>query len=381
MAMQLSLLADPEDAAVPRRISRPGLRLGHWSGWLEASGALLPALQAEKSGGKGSNPKLDWMNRLTGHPLGVASELQEMTTRLIRLSLQQGGLSLVFRTDSRFVTGLGRTHPVENGFAWHPTLGTPYLPGSSIKGMVRAWAVTEARPCPDEMTLSRMFGAPGQSSCFCFFDAVPMAPARVEADVITPHYAAWSPDDPPGDWRSPVPVPFLVTAGGLELLFTVLPCGPMTAGDLEQVEFWLIEALAWAGAGAKTAVGYGRMTLNRQKSRELLEAEQQRQKLKQDDQRKAEHLASLDPLDRELEELAAAQPGIAPYRTWIKAVQGDRWRDQPTSNSQVLERIVSAMQRDGKWREHSHKRNPEKDKEFILTKTVKDLIAQARTSP
>jgi CRISPR-associated protein Cmr6 len=34
---------------------------------------------------------------------------------------------------------LGNPHPVEKGFLWHPTLGTPSLPGSGVKGLVRAW--------------------------------------------------------------------------------------------------------------------------------------------------------------------------------------------------------------------------------------------------
>ncbi|PSB39446.1 type III-B CRISPR module RAMP protein Cmr6 [Aphanothece minutissima] len=339
-------------------------------------------LQADRNDERDANPKLDWIATLTSHTHGRAAQLEESTTRLIRLSLRQGGLSLVFRTESRFVTGLGRSHPVENGFAWHPTLGTPYLPGSSIKGMVRAWAKQHADPKPDQDTLDRLFGAPAQAGQVCFLDAVPIAPVRVEADVLTPHYAGWSPADPPGDWKSPTPVPFLITAAGMRLLFTVVPCGALAEGDLENVETWLIESLTWAGAGAKTAVGYGRMVLEPEKSDELRQEEQRRSAAKLKAQHEQERLASMDPLDRELEEIAQAAPQTAPYRVWIKAVEDGRWQDQPAVERAVLQRIEATMRATpGGWKDISMKKNPDKDTEFKDTNRVKKLLAQNRDKP
>lgn len=42
------------------------------------------------------------------------------------------------KTDWRLVSGLGNGHPFETGFIWHRTLGVPYLPGSAVKGLIRA---------------------------------------------------------------------------------------------------------------------------------------------------------------------------------------------------------------------------------------------------
>ena len=207
---------------------------------------------------KGSNPKLDWIRTVADRPIGTGDQIDESALRLARLVHRRGGRAAIFTTEARFVTGLGRSHPVENGFAWHPTLGTPYLPGSSVKGLVRSWAEMDARPRPDAMTRGRLLGAPGKAGGMCFLDAVPIAPVRLEADVMTPHYAGWSEDDPPGDWRSPNPVPFLATAAGTSFLFGIIPCQAVVNGDLDTVSAWLRSALAWAGAGAKTAVGYGR---------------------------------------------------------------------------------------------------------------------------
>ncbi len=52
---------------------------------------------------------------------------------------QLGGEIIILKNASRFVTGMGREHPLENGFTWHHTLGVPFLPGSSFKGILRAW--------------------------------------------------------------------------------------------------------------------------------------------------------------------------------------------------------------------------------------------------
>ena len=204
------------------------------------------------------NPKLEWLRTLVNDRVGARDQIEEYVLRLLRLVERRGGRTDVFTTESRFVTGLGRNHPIENGFAWHPTLGTPYLPGSSVKGVVRSWAKTEAEPRPDKTVLNRLLGAPGNAGSICFLDAVPIAPVKLEADVMTPHFAGWSKDDPPGDWRSPTPIPFLATAAETSFLFGVIPCRIVEDDDPDVVASWLRCALAWVGAGARTAIGYGR---------------------------------------------------------------------------------------------------------------------------
>ena len=203
--------------------------------------------------------KLKWIGSLTKDKIGASEQIAECASRLRRLVKKRGGRFEVFTTESRFATGLGRSHPVENGFVWHPTLGTPYLPGSSVKGMVKAWAEMDAEPRPDTETRERLLGGEdGKAGSMCFLDAVPIAPVRLEADVMTPHYAGWDEKNPPGDWLSPNPIPFLTTAAGMSFLFGLVPCRGTTKDDLDTVLDWLHSALAWAGAGAKTAIGYGR---------------------------------------------------------------------------------------------------------------------------
>jgi len=70
-----------------------------------------------------------------------------------------GGEPLLIRTAWRFVSGLGRSRPVENGFVWHHTLGVPYLPGSSI----RACCV----PTPNWLAGARRGSGPSLKACAC----------------------------------------------------------------------------------------------------------------------------------------------------------------------------------------------------------------------
>jgi CRISPR-associated protein Cmr6 len=212
--------------------------------------------------GDGDSKKLEWIETVTKNPIGSKEMVEEAVLRVIRLVLAKGGTFGVFTSESRFVTGLGRSHPVENGFVWHPTLGVPYLPGSSVKGMLRSWAEREAEPRPSNGDIAKVFGGPGAIGEVDVLDALPLSPVQLDADVMTPHYAGWTPEAPPADWCGPVPIPFLVTAMGTSFLFAVVPRSPMARDVAETVRSWLVEALEAAGAGAKTSIGYGRFRLS-----------------------------------------------------------------------------------------------------------------------
>jgi len=204
--------------------------------------------------------KLAWLRDVAGRASGERELLKEAIRRRLELTTGRRGLFGIFRTESAFVTGIGRSHPVENGFAWHPTLGVPYLPGSSAKGLARAWAKSgsDATSSTDD-GLAHVFDTAGGAGTVIFLDALPVEPVSLEVDVMTPHFHGWTKKAPPGDWRRPIPVPFLVTPPGAMFLFSILPRKGDTS-DVERAFTWLCEALEVAGAGAKTAVGYGRFS-------------------------------------------------------------------------------------------------------------------------
>lgn len=219
--------------------------------------------------GLGDGGKLAWIRTVLNGEIGDRALLQETVERRNALILATGGKALIFRTKGPFVTGLGRSHPVENGFAWNHSLGTPYLPGSSMKGMVRSWATTWGQWPSEEAkvdTVNRIFGPPSEKSnsvgSVIFLDALPTKPMRLKAEVMTPHYGPYyQGNKPPADWYSPIPIPFLTVDSSQEFLFSLIPRRPdhkLDEVDCTRVEEWLVQALKYIGAGAKTATGYGR---------------------------------------------------------------------------------------------------------------------------
>ncbi len=250
----------------------------------------------------GTNKKR-WIQTVTGQS-GDPDQIKDSIERMMSLVTARSGTFLFMRTEGRFVTGLGQEHPVENGFTWHPTLGTAYLPGSSVKGLVRAWA--EQWEQAEKNIISRIFGeedetAPKRVGSIIFFDALPLTSIRLETDIMTPHYVPYyqnREENPPRDWYSPVPIPFLTVAEGQPFLFSIAPRKVNEAGeeDLQLVKGWLQEALEWLGAGAKTSVGYGRFVIDDAEQRKY---EVQREEEKERREREAT-LAKMTPIEREM---------------------------------------------------------------------------------
>ena len=219
--------------------------------------------------------------------------------RLHDLCATLRGQSRIFTGTWHFATGMGLPHPVENGFLWHPTLGLPYIPGAAVKGLVRAyiecWAEFEDQSERLDI-LYRWFGSEAKDSetrqqvrqngfvppsrnpqlkldseagAFIFFDALPVSPPRLKADIMTPHMGAWyekggepsqkpkeQAERTPADWHDPNPITFLV-ADKPSFQFSIAPRYPDARQELSRVMEALEQALEWLGAGAKTAVGYG----------------------------------------------------------------------------------------------------------------------------
>ncbi|MEG6617613.1 type III-B CRISPR module RAMP protein Cmr6 [Peptococcaceae bacterium 1198_IL3148] len=259
-----------------------------------------------------ANGKHHWIKTVTeSGSLGDAKLVNEMKERLLNLTNRLNGRSLFLKTDGRFVTGIGREHPVENGFTWHHTLGVPYLPGSSIKGMVRTWA----KIWLNADSANRIFGADGKEGhevgSVIFFDALPIKPIKLEIDIMTPHYSEYyqkeQENNPPADWYKPIPIPFLTVAGEQTFIFCLAPRRAESVEDQEDVKTaigWLEEALSYIGAGAKTSAGYGRFIVDadaekawrKQQEEEKIAREKQRQEYE-----KLKKLASMSPLQQEME--------------------------------------------------------------------------------
>lgn len=192
------------------------------------------------------------------------------------------------KTDWRMVAGLGRKGSFEVGFTFN-RYGFPYLPGSSIKGIARAFALGEiaekmksdklselletllleeeeyekkSQGFPDETGMFRLiFGSTEQAGLAIFHDAIPDPKSlpQIELDIMNPHYPKYYEGrEYPTDWQSPIPVYFLTVASNTVFHFAVGWRGSTTNNKLlKQAQTWLEKGLKTLGAGGKTSAGYG----------------------------------------------------------------------------------------------------------------------------
>jgi CRISPR-associated protein Cmr6 len=221
------------------------------------------------------------------------------------------------RTSSRLLVGAGDPSCFDVGLRIHHTWGVPFIPGSSLKGLLSHWLDVVYGPAPeiDQSPLDAghqemdrapfrratfspgksspkygpgkeqraIFGAPnvkddkahlldmgllkpGRATTACrghvhFHDAL-MVPELVAspfaADVLTPHHSLYYRGLlDANDYESPVPVSFLTVNRGVHFLVAVTA----DRGWEQWAQFslnHLCEALDDWGVGAKTAAGYGR---------------------------------------------------------------------------------------------------------------------------
>lgn len=156
---------------------------------------------------KADNNKGHWLKQFVDKDAGDGELLKEAAFRQHQMVTQLGGRTFAFKNVSRFVLGMGIEHPIENGLTWHPTLGVPYLPGSSLKGIVRSW-IREEYGNKELENLN--FGSQDGVGELIFFDLLPIQPVRLAREIMTPHYGKYYQEKAiPGDWESPVPIQFL----------------------------------------------------------------------------------------------------------------------------------------------------------------------------
>lgn len=198
-------------------------------------------------------------------------------------------ITINFYPDWRLIVGLGNESVYETSITLHHIYGIPYIPGQAVKGVVRSWVIleyfggSEAEALKD-CAFRFVFGNqavdkyPAQAGKVMFFDALPLKGPRIEVDIMNPHYQPYySEGQPPGDNHNPIPIPFLTVVDTPFQFLLGLKEGDSQKqiqfkGELfkplELVEKWLKEALELNGIGAKTAVGYGYMTIHEEGSYE-----------------------------------------------------------------------------------------------------------------
>ena len=177
--------------------------------------------------------------------------------------------SVILDLESRLFIGLTGGGMLETGCAISHSYGTPYIPGSSIKGVVRTHARGRFETAEGDAICDELFGAPatgdhpiGLSGLITFHDAwwVPdLANKPLVQEVVTTHhlnYYGQEGAEPATDFDSPVPNAQVAVRGAF-LFVMEGPCAWL--GLAKEI---LVEALHTRGIGAKTRTGYGRFKPN-----------------------------------------------------------------------------------------------------------------------
>lgn len=119
------------------------------------------------------------MVRAAAEPGDYRHIFEPLHQRQLGLAEAVPGQVLVLKatTIAPFVTGVGAEHPLENGFAFFDPYGVPYLPGSSVKGVVRRAAEELALFDPgsgwDLLALWWLFGFDATSAFVSSRDRIP----------------------------------------------------------------------------------------------------------------------------------------------------------------------------------------------------------------
>ncbi|NLG86290.1 MAG: type III-B CRISPR module RAMP protein Cmr6 [Firmicutes bacterium] len=276
------------------------------------------------------------------------------------------------RTMWRFVSGLGAAHVLETGFVWHPILGVPYIPASSIKGALRAYLTAWYGEQSDKLLCAQeLFGDTDEHGMgrLIIFDALPSRLPKLELDIMNPHYGPYYSDpknNAPGDYYSPVPINFLTVAPEQQFEFCLAPNQTLgTKKDLDKGTELLQETLSIMGCGAKTAVGYGVFHDFQDISADVFD-----QLIVQEEEAK---LAVLSPFDRNLEELRlATQKGVAKEQLknmTIDLFQGlnQLTEEQQKKAAQVLKTVWVTI---GEWEGKLSK------KQVIKVRTIKEILGE-----
>lgn len=242
---------------------------------------LLEANPEKNSDGKSDNKKTGHLEEIVKLP--ASSEYKNAFNRWFDLTSDVNGFQQsVMTLENRLLIGLTGNAALETGCSLSRNYGMPYIPGSSVKGVVRAWANQHLAGHSDE--LEQLFGTADSeqpyrvSGLVTFHDAwwIP-DPVKKEhkpfvLDVVTTHHQAYynGTQAEPSDKDSPIPNHLLAVQGSFLFVLEGEPAA------IELCQTIVEKALADNGIGAKTAAGYGYMKVDQELMQRLLDEHEKR---------------------------------------------------------------------------------------------------------
>ncbi|WP_243293116.1 type III-B CRISPR module RAMP protein Cmr6 [Bacillus sp. FJAT-47783] len=172
----------------------------------------------------------------------------------------------------RLVHGLGGGHVRETSLTIHPVYGVPFIPASSVKGVVRNWYIHafcdgNEEDLAEDVLGSTIFGTQNRKGIIQFHDIFLIKDLSIEQDILTTHFKDYyGQRNAATDTQKLNLVPFLtVHVSSADIYLTTnkyvkTPCEYKTEELLEMVAQWTGIALREFGIGSKTSSGYGYFT-------------------------------------------------------------------------------------------------------------------------
>ncbi|MEM2922471.1 MAG: type III-B CRISPR module RAMP protein Cmr6, partial [Candidatus Bathyarchaeia archaeon] len=134
----------------------------------------------------------------------------------------------------------------------------PCIPGSSIKGAVKAASILK-KVIPDEL-VRELFGDDSVGR-LQFHDAYPVEGGVkgyvLIPDVLTPHYSKEGVDTFKEDQAMPIPIPFLSIAPATKFRFLITDRAQQVDQPFLEILLKAVTVAFSLGLGAKTNLGYG----------------------------------------------------------------------------------------------------------------------------
>ena len=212
-----------------------------------------------------SQSRSDWFKSILATNHVDNALVRSIYHRWLNMTTATGAVHFSAATDWHMVVGLGGETVLETDLTLHHLYGFPYIPGSALKGLTRAYAAGEVYPSTkienDNAEIQSIFGTQEKAGTVIFFDAMPIdGQTSIVLDIMNAHYPNYYGEKrPPTNDQNPNPITFL-TVANTTFMFALAPRNPSDERhrkDVEQAKEWLRLALAKYGVGGKTSAGYG----------------------------------------------------------------------------------------------------------------------------
>lgn len=193
----------------------------------------------------------------------------------------------------------GNAGAIYNGFSLDPVSGMPFIPGSSLKGMLRSCFPDEENNVKYSDKRREYIKSILADKCLVEYDDIEAlrknifenndvflgafpkikndSEALLDTDIITPHTPDWYSDyNPLKRYANPIPVTILKVRPGVEFIFSFI-LHDMTDEDgkvivsAENKRVLFENLLSDFGIGAKTDVGFGKLSIPETKPEIIVE--------------------------------------------------------------------------------------------------------------